>query len=136
MGVHKDADAVALYQRAATAGISAAQHHLGSAYAEGVGGLKRDVAAAVKWWTRAAQAGVSHAQLDLAAALWEGDGIPRDAPSAVKWWRAAASSGVLKAAENLAHAYAEGGEGVEEDVVEATRWAKVARALRRAKEES
>jgi TPR repeat protein len=62
-------EAVRLFHTAATAGFAPSQYEYAARYAQGAGGLKKDMAKAEKWWRRAAAQGHTESKLMLALVL-------------------------------------------------------------------
>jgi TPR repeat protein len=118
--------AVAYYQRAADAGLADAQYAMSQAYANGVGGKKRDEAEARRWLLLAARQNFDTAQLDLATWLVEGRGGPRDLKAGFGWMRRAAGSGNVAAQNRLAKLYM-GGIGTDPSEIDAAAWYFLAR---------
>ena len=112
-----DAQAVALYRKAADQGHADAQFNLGYAYAYGQG-VPQDYAQAVAWYRKAADQGNAHAQNNLGHAYRNGQGVPQDYGEAVAWYRKAAEQGNQFAQFNLGYAY-NFGQGVPQDSAQA-----------------
>jgi uncharacterized protein len=93
-GVAKDeARGVALYRRAAELGDAYGQQNLGAAYDAALGGLERNVSAAIKWYRRAANQGQQKVNRRLAELLAERNRDRRDANEAVQRLLQVAMSG-------------------------------------------
>jgi localization factor PodJL len=91
-----------LTERAARGGNRIAMHDLGNYHAEGKGGLKPDMNAALDWFTKAAERGVVDSQFNVAF-LREGNaGIPTDAETALFWYHVAARQGDQGAPDRIA----------------------------------
>jgi len=158
-GVLQNTDqAIRWYQKAAAQGHVDAQYEfagalgrenpeavflMGKMYLDGAGGVKKDVAEAIKRFKQAAVKGHVEAQYLLGVIYAEGEGVEKDNAAAAKWWEMAAKQGhlkaknalkmgqVLKAAESgdaeaqykLAGFYEEG-NGFPKDAVKAFAWYK------------
>jgi TPR repeat protein len=102
-GVAKEeARGIALYRRAAELGDAYAQQNLGAAYDAAMGGLQRDVSAAIKWYRRAANQGLGKVNRRLAELLAERNRDRRDANEAVQRLSLAAMSGPADAEYHVA----------------------------------
>jgi TPR repeat protein len=115
-----EAEAAALFRKAADAGHAGAMFSLGLVYARGAG-VSRDPAEALRWYRKAADAGNSAAMSVLGVAYEEGAGVDADAVEAMLWWRKAAEAGDTPAMNRLGLAYANG-VGVAEDPTKAIDW--------------
>jgi hypothetical protein len=116
--------AIKLWRPLAEQGVAAAQHSLGTLYAEGKGVVASDLIA-FAWFQRAAEQGVAGAQYNLGVSYAEGLGTRKDDASAVKWFRRAADQGMPYAQLNLGLMYS-AGRGVPQDNVEAVKWLELA----------
>ena len=94
--------AVRSWKYAAECGNAEGQNNLGEAYAEGLGGLKKDAAEAVEWFRKAAEQGNAEGQYNLGLAYDRGSGVANDDAEAGRWWMLAAAQGHEKAAEQAA----------------------------------
>jgi TPR repeat protein len=115
-----EAEAVALFRKAAAAGHSGAMFSLGLAFANGAG-LAKDPAEAARWYRKAADAGNAAAMSALGFAYEEGAGVEIDPVVAMAWWRKAADAGDTPAMNRLGLAFANG-IGVARDPVKAVAW--------------
>ena len=94
-------------QKAAAQGAPPAQRNMGTFYAMGLGGLKKDVNKALELWKKAAEAGDSEAQYALGlcyagdAEYYDPDKIYQNMPEAKKWLQKAADQGHEGAKEAL-----------------------------------
>jgi TPR repeat protein len=85
--------AAELYRRAADCGDKIAQFNLGLFYAEGLGGLARDVDLAIQWYRKAADQGLVEAFQPLAEALAYRNRDKKDAREAIERLTVAADAG-------------------------------------------
>jgi TPR repeat protein len=115
-----EAEAVALFRKAAEAGHAGAMYSLGLAFAKG-DGVARDPIEALRWYRKAADAGNSGAMGALGFAYEEGAGVDADPVVAMLWWRKAAEAGDTPAMNRLGLAYANG-VGVAKDLARALNW--------------
>ncbi len=122
--IQNHAIAVKWYRKAAEQGHIDAQYNLGIAYASGQG-VKKNIHTAIYWWKRAATYGSIDAQYNLGMVYTTGKGIMRNAMLAVKWWTKAASKGDVAALFNLGVVYINGGDGVTQNLCEASRLWKI-----------
>jgi TPR repeat protein len=104
-------DAVALYERAAAAGVGAAQTRLGDYYNFGIGSIRADVDRAVEAYRAATDLDDPAGMTTLAFMYRLGRGVPRDSAEMVRLFRAAADAGYQFAQFNLGQTYLTG-EGV------------------------
>ncbi len=112
------------YRKAAEQGHIDAQYNLGIAYASGQG-VKANIHKAIYWWKKAATYGSIDAQYNLGMVYTTGKGIMRNAMLAVKWWTKAAAKGDVAALFNLGVVYINGGDGVTQNLCEASRLWKI-----------
>src|ERR1035441_8676428 len=90
-------------------------------YGNGVLGVLKDEAEAVRWYRKAAEQGVAYAQSDLGVMYATGRGVPKDEAEAARWYRKAAEQEDATAQFNLGWMYANG-RGVPTDEAEAYFW--------------
>jgi TPR repeat protein len=124
---------------AAEAGLHLAQYNLGVMYFSGEG-VPQDYALAYKWTRMAAEQGHINAQFNLGTLFYNGLGMRSDVftswplllifkqsnfEEALRWYANAAEYDHGEAQYNLATMY-EQGEGVAQDLVMATMWARLA----------
>lgn len=88
----------------------------------GIGGVRKDPAAARKWYGKAADFGFVPALNALGLASRAGVGGPRDARKARDYFQQAAEEGYVPAQFNLAKLYYTGGEGLAPDTRLAGAW--------------
>lgn len=88
----------------------------------GIGGARRDGAAARKWYAKAADFGFVPALNTLGLASQAGVGGPKDLKQARAYFQKAAEEGYVPAQFNLARLYHAGGEGVAQDHAQAGAW--------------
>ena len=112
-----DAEAVALFRKAADQGSADGEFNLGVVYQNGFG-LPRDLAQAIAWYRKAADHGSARAQFNLGLMHDQGIGVTKDLPQAIVLYRKAAALGLAEAQVNLGAKYAKG-EGVEQNDREA-----------------
>ena len=94
IGVKADPDmARQLTERAARAGNRIAMHDLGLYYADGLGGVDRDIETALSWFEKAAERGVVDSQYNLGVLFESSPEVPRDALASFVWYSIAASQG-------------------------------------------
>jgi TPR repeat protein len=105
-GEHRDA--VALYERAAAAGVGAAQTRLGDYYNFGIGPVRADIDRAVAAYRAATDLGDPAGMATLAFMYRLGRGVPRDAAEMVRLFQAAADEGYHFAQLTLARTYLTG----------------------------
>lgn len=120
-----DAQAAAVMQQAAEAGLTAAMYRLGKMQVGGEAGSGASPEAGVAWLKRAAERGHSDAMIQLGLMSSHGSTVAEDAAAAAAWYRRAADAGNPAGMRLLAEAY-EGGRGVEADIAEAVHWYKLA----------
>ena len=111
-----EAEALALYAKAADKGVALAQSRLGWLLHKNGQGLD-----AVHWLTLAAEAGDLTAQNNLGVILEQGKGVARNLVEAARWYRLAAAAGDKVAQNNLGVLYRDG-LGVDKDEAEALAW--------------
>ena len=116
--------AAELWRPLAEKGDAAAQHFLGTLYAEGKG-VERNDATAFLWFQRAANQGNADAQYNVGASFAAGTGVAKSDAAAAKWFQRAANQGMVFAQLNLGLLYA-AGVGVPQDNVEALKWLEIA----------
>lgn len=88
----------------------------------GIGGVRKDQAAARKWYAKAADFGFVPALNTLGLASQAGAGGPKDLKQARGYFQKAAEEGYVPAQFNLARLYYAGGEGVAQDYAQAGAW--------------
>ncbi len=98
-------------QAAAQRGDARAQFELGVRYAEGRGGLSRDLKLAAQWLAKAAEQGVATAQYRLGSLYEKGLGVERNAEHARSLYEKAASAGNARAMHNLGVLFVQNGDG-------------------------
>jgi TPR repeat protein len=108
-GEHREA--VALYERAAAAGVGAAQTRLGDYYNFGIGPIRPDIDRAVEAYRAATAAGDPAGMATLAFMHRLGRGVARDPAEMVRLFHLAADEGYHFAQATLAQTYLTG-EGV------------------------
>ncbi|MFC2981113.1 tetratricopeptide repeat protein [Roseicyclus marinus] len=108
-GEHREA--VALYDRAAAAGVGAAHTRLGDYYNFGIGPIRPDIDRAVASYRAATDLGDLAGTTTLAFMYRLGRGVPRDTAEMLRLFRIAADGGYHFAQINLAQTYLTG-EGV------------------------
>lgn len=118
------AKAAELWRPLADSGDAAAQHFLGTLYAEGKG-VEQNDGTAFMWFQRAANQGNAAAQYNVGASYAAGTGVAKSDTEAAKWFQRAANQGMVFAQLNLGLLYA-AGNGVPQDSVEALKWLEIA----------
>jgi len=94
IGVTADPDmARELTERAARSGNRIAMHDLGLYYAEGRGGVERNLPTALSWFEKAAERGVVDSQYNLGILMGSTPEIPKDMVSSLFWFSVAAAQG-------------------------------------------
>ncbi len=94
IGVTADPDlARELTERAARAGNRIAMHDLGLYYAEGRGGVERNLTTAMSWFEKAGERGVVDSQYNLGILMGSTPEIPTDIVSSYFWFSVAAAQG-------------------------------------------
>ena len=111
------AEALRLFEKAATSGYPPAMHNIGVLYATGEG-VKTDKAEATRWYKKASDAGDPLGMLELGWIYAFSDGAARNCPEAIRLQEAAVKAGVGAAMNNLGLLY-ERGRCVERDYNEA-----------------
>ncbi|MBL4572423.1 MAG: sel1 repeat family protein [Gammaproteobacteria bacterium] len=106
----------------ANAGVSEAQFLMGTAYAEALGKVRSDTAAA-DWYRRAADSGHILAAHNMGNIHFSGTGVVQDDALTVFWWTQAAQAGDAIPQYRLAQMF-EQGRGVEMDLEQAISWYK------------
>jgi len=102
IGVAADPDmARQLTERAARAGNRIAMHDLGLYYAEGRGGVERNMDTALSWFEKAAERGVVDSQYNLGVLFESSPEIQRNPASSFVWYSIAASQGDQLAANRV-----------------------------------
>ena len=114
------AEAAALFRKAAEAGHAGAMHSLGVIFASGAG-VAKDPVESARWYRKAADAGNPEGMSALGMAYEEGFGVEADPVVAMLWWRKAAEAGDTPAMNRLGLAYANG-IGVAKDQARALNW--------------
>lgn len=100
-GIQRDPGlAMALYERAAAAGVSESLVQLGAMYADGRG-TRRDYARAVDYYQRAIDAKTPGAYTNMGVLYESGRGVPLDRNKACDYWRQGSALGDEVAARNL-----------------------------------
>ena len=92
-------------------------------YQNGLGGLKKDEATALKWYRKAADKG--HAEAMNMIGLYYGEGwgyLKKDEAAALEWCRKAADAGSVSALYNIAVYYHLGLGGLKTDKATALKW--------------
>jgi localization factor PodJL len=112
---------IAPLQAAAERGDARAQYELGVRYAEGRGGLPRDLKLAAQWFAKAAEQGVATAQYRLGSLYEKGMGVERSPERARSLYEKAASAGSARAMHNLGVLFVENGDGLP-DYASAAAW--------------
>ncbi len=103
VGVSADPDmARDLTERAARSGNRIAMHDLGLYYAEGRGGVEKNMQTALGWFEKAAERGVVDSQYNLGVLFSATPEIAKDITSAYVWFSVAAKQGDQFAANELA----------------------------------
>jgi hypothetical protein len=116
--VNMDGKSTAEIRRAAEKGDMYAQLMYGALFEDGAGGVKQDLAQAMRWYLKAARQGYPKAQHNLALLYEDGKGVPQDYAQAAIWYKKAAQAGFSEAQNNLAVLYILG-NGVEADRAQA-----------------
>jgi hypothetical protein len=98
---------------------------LGSCYARGEHGLKKDSLVAAAFYVQAVELGDVTAMFGLGLLYATGDGVKLDKKKAVKYYRMAADRGHARAQFNLGCCFRDG-DGVAQDYAEAVRFYKLA----------
>ena len=118
LGPLDKATALMYYQKAATAGESAAMDFLGWEYQKG-GAAEQQIA--VAWYRRAADLGLSGSMDHVGFCYQQGIGVPVDPPQAVQWYQRSAAPRQSRRMNNLAYYGYEQGNGVSRNIHEAIR---------------
>jgi len=85
------------FRKAAEQGLPLGQHNVGCCFADGIGGVEKDLSEAFKWFQQAAEQGYAPAQHNVGHYLQHGWGVMKDLTEAAKWYRLAASQGYAAA---------------------------------------
>jgi TPR repeat protein len=115
-----DAEAVALYRKAADAGDAVGMADLGLMYENGTG-VSKDAAEAARWYRKAVDAGDARGMTYLGLLYENGTGVSKDAAEAARWFRKAVDAGNASGMTYLGLMYANG-VGVTKDAAEAVPW--------------
>lgn len=118
--------AARLFERAAQAGLPAAQERLAMMHEKGVG-VTRDLRQAAFWYERAALGGHVRAMHNLATLLASGSGGKPDYAAALRWYTEAAESGFRDSQFNAGLLLARG-IGAKPDLSRAYHWFSLAAA--------
>lgn len=118
------AEALAIWEPLARAGVPRAQNNIGACFANGHG-VEADLELAARWITPAAEAGDPVAQRNLATLHAQGLGVAEDAGEAVRWYRAAAEQGDAVSQDMLAWMLTDGAWMPPDDAL-ALRWTQAA----------
>lgn len=128
-GVEKDlSEGLKWLRKSGEQGFAQAQEALGDFYSNGHEDIKPDWKEALVWYRKAAEQGKIGAQRSLGTQYMVGLSVEKNTREAIKWFRKAAEHGDIRSQYSLALIYAEGGEGVERDYIEAYAWLNLAAA--------
>jgi TPR repeat protein len=97
------------------------EYKTGLNYLDGLGGLPKDEALALKYFRSGANTGYALAQNELGVLYALGRGVPQDNAQAAFWYRKAADQGNAVAQSNLASLYLTG-DGLPKDEYRAAIW--------------
>ena len=100
-GATKGSQIVSMIQKRVDVGDPMAMFHLGSHYAEGDIGLKKDVTKAIELLERAAELGLKDAHYNLGCMYYEGRVVEKNTAKAIRHLEAAAVKGDVLARSNL-----------------------------------
>lgn len=104
-----DTTASGVYLPAAQKGNPQAQFQLATAYRNGVAGMEKNAAEALKWYNEAARQGYADACIALGDIHLRGElGQARNSTAGLDWFTRAARNGNLRAMLRLAETYREG----------------------------
>ena len=119
----EDAEAAALYRKAAEQGDADGMFGLATFYVGGDGGLKHDLGEALRWMTAAAEKGHPQAIIALSQGYSIGSfGLKpeqKDSAEALKWTRAAIELDHVPSMERMVQALRTGGLGLQPDLAAA-----------------
>jgi TPR repeat protein len=118
-----DARGLALGRESAAAGSCFGQFVVGVCYKDGIGGVARNYAEAVRLFGLAAAQGHVEAQFRLGCMF--DSGVAQDTAEAIRWFRLAAEQGHVEAQFILGCMFGEG-HGLAQDKAEAIRWHRLA----------
>jgi uncharacterized protein len=102
-----------------------AQMRLGVLYSTGLGGVKMDKKAAVKWYEKAAAQGFPMAVWNLGFMYVRGEGVEVDYKKARELFQKAAEAGLTEAQYDLGMMYLQG-VGMDQNLPEAEKWLRKA----------
>lgn len=121
------AEAMRLFQAAASAGDAQAMFSLGVMHARGEGAAASK-SEAFKWYKKSAEAGNLKGMFNTGVMLYMGDGVLKDLSAAFNWTGKAANGGYADAMYNLAFMYEQGhGVGIDKNLAKS--WYKKAADL-------
>jgi TPR repeat protein len=126
-GVDKDkAMCYKLWEKAAAAGYSDANHKMGIFWSEGMGG-EVDPAKALQYYLKAAELGSALSTYNIGCLYHEGKHVKQDDKKALEYWEAAAEKGHPTAQRNVGLCYVDG-VGTEINYARAKKWFEKAAA--------
>lgn len=120
LNTHKDAEAVAWFEKAAENGDLSSTYYYGKLLYEGKG-VKQDAQQGMIFLLKTAEAGFPMGQYMVAQAYFDGKGVMKNMEQGAEWMIKAANNGVVKAQYELAMCYVDG-KGVTSDYSMATSW--------------
>lgn len=110
----------------AESGDPGGQSNPGYFYETGQGGLSQSYAQALKWYRLAAEQGDENGQYNSGLLYFRGNGVPKNIREAEKWLKKAAERDMSAAQNDLGALYTVGGDGIQQDLVEAYKWLWIA----------
>ena len=119
------AEGWALISRAAQAGNGRAMWRLGQAKTNGEEGLAKDLPEGLRFARLSAQTGEVNGIFLLAMLTYHGLGLPADKVEGTRLFRQAAEAGSGEAQHEMGLTYYHGDVGIEKDLTEAARWARM-----------
>jgi hypothetical protein len=118
------AEAMKLYESAASKGHIFAMHNLALHLEHGIG-VKQNLAAAFKWYLLASNLGFAGSQNNLGDMYEQGQGVPQSFGDAIYWYTRAVMQGDAVSFLSLGSVYLEG-RGVIANIPESTYWLTLA----------
>lgn len=110
------------YRKAAEMGHAEAMFTMGQFFAEGKGGVTKDVKQAFSYYKRSADAGYQEAFMKVARMYDSGTGVEKNTYIANDWYLKSAEHGNVEAMIVLASRYMSGNQGFSTDYFEAEKW--------------
>ncbi len=125
------AQAFRWYRQGAEMGFGESQYNVCRLAAQGLGGVTTDYHDALKWCSQLAERDDESSyfgQYGMGRIYEQGLGVPQNSELAAEWYRKGAEHGNTSSQMKLATLYSSG-KGVERDLIQAYKWAKIADSL-------